>query len=152
MNVDIFEAQSKFEIATAYMMVSAYTQAVEDSATAVLDTLPEDIETGRVSAVLTLFNGLPAAIGLLMPAEDGARQLRCGFTHPDCRGYGAWSATLDRHIAQCRAEGMRVWASPDPKDTRVKHALERRGFVADEPSSWVLSPSARPLMPDTLRA
>lgn len=131
MNVDVFEAQSEFEIAVAYMMVSAYAQSAENPVTEVLATLPEDIESGRVSAVLTMLNGFPAAVGLLMPAEDGTRQLRGGFTHPDCRDHGAWSATIDRRIGQCRAEGVGAWAVLDPHDARARRTLERRGFVAD---------------------
>lgn len=95
--------------------------------------LAEDLETGRVTATLTMLNGYPAAIGLLVPIEDGVRQLQCGFTHPACRGYGAWSATLDRRIQQCRVDGVAARAIVDPRTVRVRRALERRGFVLDDP-------------------
>lgn len=131
MNVDVIEARSEIEIYAAHMMVSAYVHTIDEADSGILDTLVENLETGRVTAVMTMINGFPAAIGLLMPASDGARELRCGFVHPDFRGHGAWSAVLDRRVAQCRSEHVSARAVVPATDTRIIHALRRRGFVLD---------------------
>lgn len=129
MNIDVIEAQGRFEIATAHMMASAYVETIEPDAAWLLDTLAEDIEAGRTTAVLTMINGFPATVGLVMPqAVDGTRTLRCGFTHPECRDRGAWAANLDRRIALCDQQGAATRFEA-PADPRIQKALSRRGFV-----------------------
>lgn len=129
MNIDVIEAQGRFEIATAHMMASAYVETVDPESAWVLDTLAEDLEAGETTAVLTMINGFPATIGLIMPpAEDGTRTLRCGFTHPECRDRGAWAANLDRRISLCDQQAVATRLDA-PADPRILKALSRRGFV-----------------------
>lgn len=130
MNIDVIEARDSFEIATAHMMASAYVETIEPDADWLLDTLAEDIEAGRTTAVLTMINGFPASIGLIMPlAADGTRTFRCGFTHPECRDRGAWVANLDRRISLCDQQGVATRLDT-PADPRILQALSRRGYVA----------------------